>query len=95
LRRQRHQQPLLSLKSAEASTTTSFSPGQIGATFPEQSFIFPPLYYVAPPGASLPVEVSDNSQYANDDEINPDEIVKYLGENHYNDAENKRDYTPQ
>jgi hypothetical protein len=50
---------------------------------------------LAPPGASLPVEVRDNSQYANDDEINPDEIVKYLGENHDNDAENKRDYTPQ
>jgi hypothetical protein len=44
---------------------------------------------------SLPVEVRDNSQYANDDEINPDEIVKYLGENHDDDAENKRDYTPQ
>jgi hypothetical protein len=51
-------------------------------------------YFFAPPEASLPVEVRDNSQDANDDEINPDEIVKYLGENHYNDAENKRDYAP-
>ncbi|MFA5347447.1 MAG: hypothetical protein WC294_04880 [Methanoregula sp.] len=44
---------------------------------------------------SLPVEVCDNGQDPDDDEINPYEIVKYLGENHYNDTENKRDYTPQ
>jgi hypothetical protein len=53
------------------------------------------INYLAPPEASLTVEVRDNSQYANDDEINPYEIVKYLGENHYNDTENKRDNTPQ
>ena len=62
--------------------------------FPEHSFVFPPLYYMAPPEVPLPAEVRDKSQYANNDEINPYEIVKYLGENHHNDAENKRDYTP-
>ena len=50
---------------------------------------------LAPPEAYLPVEVRDNSQYANDDEINPYEVVKYLGENHDNDTENKRNYAPQ
>jgi hypothetical protein len=38
--------------------------------------------------------VRDKSQYADDDEINPYEIIKNLGENHYNNAENMRDYAP-
>jgi len=40
----------------------------------------------------LPVEVSDNRQYANDDEIDAYQIIEYLGENHYNNAENKACY---
>jgi hypothetical protein len=44
------------------------------------------------PEASLPVKVRDNGQDPDNDEINPYEIVKYLGKNHYNDAENERDY---
>jgi hypothetical protein len=40
------------------------------------------------------LEIRDKSQYANDNEINSDKIIKYLGENHDNDAENKRDNTP-
>jgi hypothetical protein len=35
----------------------------------------------------------NNGPDPDNDEVNPYEIVKYLGENHYNDAENKRDYT--
>jgi len=45
--------------------------------------------------AFLPVEMRDNSEYADDDKINPYEIVKYLRENHDDDAENKRNYAPQ
>jgi hypothetical protein len=53
LRRQCHQQPLPSLKSAEASTTTLVSPGlSIGPTFPEHPFFFPPLYYLVFKGQS-------------------------------------------
>jgi hypothetical protein len=56
LRRQCHQQPSLSLKSAEASTTTSCSPGRkIGSPCPEHSFSCPPFfiptsYFCAPSG---------------------------------------------
>jgi hypothetical protein len=48
----------------------------------------------APTEAFLPVEVRDNGQYADDDEVNSYEIVKYLRENHDDNTENKRDYAP-
>ena len=40
----------------------------------------------------LPVEVRDKSHYADDDEINTNQIIEYLGENHNNDAENDACY---
>jgi hypothetical protein len=44
------------------------------------------------PKSSLPVEVPDNSHYANDNEINTNQIIKYLGENHNDNAENEACY---
>ena len=44
--------------------------------------------YSVPPESSLP-EVPYNSHYANDDEINTNQIIKYLGENHNDNTENK------
>jgi hypothetical protein len=41
-----------------------------------------------PPESSL-TEVRYNSHYANDDEINTNQIIKYLGENHNDNTENK------
>jgi hypothetical protein len=44
---------------------------------------------------TLPVKVRDNSQYADQDKIDTDEIIEYFGENHHNNAENKaRDTHP-
>jgi hypothetical protein len=43
--------------------------------------------------ASLPVDVRDNGQYANNDEINTNQIIEYLGENHYNYTKNKACYS--
>jgi phosphosulfolactate phosphohydrolase-like enzyme len=45
------------------------------------------------PGSSLPVDVRDNGQYANDDEINANQIIEYLGENHNDNAENEARYS--
>ena len=42
--------------------------------------------------ASLPAEVCDKGHYANDDEIDTNQIVEYLGENHNNNAENEACY---
>jgi hypothetical protein len=48
---------------------------------------------LAPPKASLPVEVRDNSQYADDDEINTYQVIEYLGENHDDNAEYEAGYS--
>ena len=42
---------------------------------------------------SLPVEVRGISQYANDDEINTNQIIEYLGENNNNNTENEAGYS--
>jgi hypothetical protein len=44
-----------------------------------------------PPESSLP-EVRYNSHYANDDKVDTNQIIQYLGENHNNNAENKACY---
>jgi hypothetical protein len=40
----------------------------------------------------LPVEVGDNSQDADDDEIDTNQIIEYLGEYHDDNAENEACY---
>lgn len=37
-------------------------------------------------------EVGNKGHYANDDEINTDQIIEYLGENHDDNAKNKAGY---
>ena len=51
-----------------------------------------PLDLLAPAKLTLTTEVRDKGHYANDDEINTNQIIEYLGENHYNDAENETCY---
>jgi hypothetical protein len=51
--------------------------------------------HLAPPKASLPVEVRENSHYASDDEIDTNQIVEYLGEHYNYDAENEACYSHQ
>ena len=41
---------------------------------------------------SLPAEVRDKGHYANDDEINTNQIIEYLGENNNNNTENEAGY---
>jgi hypothetical protein len=40
----------------------------------------------------LSVDIPDNSQNANDDEIDTNQIIEYLGENHDDNAKNKAGY---
>jgi hypothetical protein len=62
-------------------------------TSPSHPLKFIASHPLAPPKASLPVEVRDNSHYANDDEINTNQIIEYLGENHNDNAENEACYS--
>ena len=48
-----------------------------------------------PQRASLPAEVCDKGHYANDDEINTNQIVEYLGKNQNDNAENEACYPHQ
>jgi hypothetical protein len=38
------------------------------------------------------LEIGDNSQYADDNKVNTDQIIEYLGEYHHDNAENKAGY---
>ena len=42
----------------------------------------------------LRMQVRYNCPYSDDDKINTDYVIKYLGKNHYYDAKNKRDNAP-
>jgi hypothetical protein len=42
---------------------------------------------------SSSIKIPDNSQDANDNQINTHQVVKNLGENHYNDSKNEAGYT--
>ena len=42
---------------------------------------------------SLPTEVRDKGHYANDDEINTNQIIENLGKYHNNNAENEACYS--
>jgi hypothetical protein len=73
--------------SADASATSDTNPSH-----PLKLIAFSISSPLAPPESSLPVEVRDKSHYANDDEINTNQIIEYLGENHNNNAENEACY---
>jgi hypothetical protein len=45
------------------------------------------------PKSLLPIEVRDKSQYADDNEINTNQIIEDLGENHNNNTENNGGYS--
>lgn len=42
----------------------------------------------------LAVQAADNRPYSDDDKIDTDYVIEYPGENHYDDAKNKRDNSP-
>jgi hypothetical protein len=46
-----------------------------------------------PPEVSLPAEVCNEGHDANDDEINTNQIIEYLGKNHNNNPKNKAGYS--
>ena len=54
------------------------------------------IFFISPPAGitakSLPAEVCNEGHYANDYEIDTNQIVEYLGENHNNNAENETRY---
>ena len=43
----------------------------------------------------LKMQVGYNCPYSDDDKINTDYVIEYPGKNHYDDAKNKRDNSPQ
>ena len=51
-----------------------------------------PVGNLVPPDSSLP-EVPYDSHYTDDDKIDTNQIIKYLGENHNNNAEYKACYS--
>jgi hypothetical protein len=40
------------------------------------------------------MQAGNNCPYSNNDEINADYVIKYPGENHYDDAKNKCNNSP-
>ena len=52
-----------------------------------------PVADLVPPESSLMMEVRYDSNYTDDDKIDTNQIVKYLGENHNNNPEYKAYYS--